>query len=80
MNATFVQSATLTLLLTGCGLAATDPFVGNWTLNVAKSQTAGQWAKVEELGSNKYRFDDGAAPQTLIADGIDQPLEFGGTM
>jgi len=80
MNATLLQSATLTLLLTACGLAATDPFVGKWKFNLVKSQTAGQWVKVEELGSNKYRFDDGAAPQTLIADGTDQPLEFGGTM
>jgi len=76
----FSKSAVLAILVTGWSVAATDPFIGKWKLNLAKSQTAGQWVKVEDLGSNKYRFDDGAVPQTLVADGKDQPLEFGGTM
>ena len=35
---------------------------------------------MEDLGSNKYRFDDGATPETLVADGKDQPIQFGGTI
>ncbi len=80
MYATAIQSAALVILMTGWGIAANDPFVGKWKLNPAKSQTAGQWVKVEDLGSNKYRFDNGATPETLVADGKDQPIQFGGTI
>ena len=78
--ATANKSAALVILMTGWGIAANDPFVGKWKLNPAKSQTAGQWVKVEDLGSNRYRFDNGAYPEILVADGKDQPTQFGGTI
>jgi hypothetical protein len=80
MNATTIKLAALAILMTGWGVAATDPFIGKWKRNIAKSKTAGHWVKVEDLGSNKYRFDDGAVPETFVADGKDRPVEYGGTM
>ena len=40
----------------------------------------GQRVKIDELAPNKYKFDSGAVPQVLVADGTDQPMEFRGTV
>ncbi len=80
MFTTTLKALAFGFLLVIWGAAADDPFVGKWKLNVTKSQTAGQRIKIDELGPNKYRFDDGAVPQVVVADGTDQPMDFGGTM
>lgn len=57
--------------------AADVPFVGVWNLNPSKSRLTDQM-KVESAGGNKYTFDFGAGPETVAADGSDQP-GYGGT-
>ena len=60
--------------------AATDPFVGTWKLNPSKSKLTDQMS-VESLGENKYAFDfGGGKPITVVADGTDQPGNFGITL
>lgn len=57
--------------------AGDEPFVGAWKLDPAKSRLSDQM-KVESLGGDKYAFDFGAGPETVAADGSDQP-GYGGT-
>jgi hypothetical protein len=58
--------------------AANDPFVGEWKLNPSKSKLIDEM-KVESAGDNKYAFDFvGGKPETIVADGTDQP-GLGGT-
>lgn len=67
-------------LVGGSIWAANDPFVGKWKLNPSKSQLTDQM-KVEAAGANKYTFDfSGGNPVTVVADGTDQPANFGTTM
>ena len=63
-------------LLIGTLLAATDPFVGDWKLNLSKSKLVDHM-KVESLGGNKYEFDLGGGPERIVADGTDQAAAFG---
>jgi len=79
MLATTFRSAALALLVAGWMTAANDPFVGKWKYNPDKSKVVGQRFKVEDLGANKYKIDGGAVAQVVVADGTDQPIEFGGT-
>jgi hypothetical protein len=65
-------------LIAGVASAANDPFVGEWKLNPSKS-TLIDVMKVESAGGNKYVFDLGGGPETLMVDGTDQP-GVGGTM
>lgn len=52
---------------------ADDPFVGKWKLDVSRSTIVDDM-RVEALGPNRYRFQfEGAAPETIVADGTDQP-------
>lgn len=52
---------------------ANDPFVGKWKLDVSRSTIVDQM-RVERLGANKYAFNfEGAATETVVADGTDQP-------
>jgi hypothetical protein len=53
-------------------LAAADPFVGAWKLNAAKTKLSDQM-KVESVGGDKYAFDLGGGPETIVTDGTDQP-------
>ena len=76
----------LQLLLFAClGIAASwgasSPFVGDWKLNPSKSKIPDQM-KVESLGGNKYTFNFGGGPETIVVDGTDQPsrLYSGGTL
>jgi hypothetical protein len=58
--------------------AASNPFVGTWKLDPSKSKMVDRM-KVEALGANKYAFNFGTEPETIVADGTDQPGT-GGTM
>jgi hypothetical protein len=62
--------------VTGTLWAAQDPFVGEWKLNPSKSKQT-DVMKVESLGGSKYAFDFGAAAEKIVADGTDQPGNFG---
>ena len=73
-----LQLLLLALLITGSLWAADDAFVGKWKLNPSKSTLTDQM-KVGSAGGNKYVLDFGGAPETIVADGTDQPANFGTT-
>jgi len=53
--------------------AATDPFVGEWKLDISRSKIFDRM-KVESLGGNRYSVDVGdGRPATVAVDGRDQP-------
>jgi len=56
---------------------AADPFVGAWKLDPARTQLTDQM-KVERAGPNRFTFELGAGPETIVTDGSDQP-GYGGT-
>jgi len=59
--------------------AGDDPFVGKWKLNPQKSKMTDEM-KVTSLGGNRYSFDFGGGnPETIVADGSDQPANDGTT-
>ncbi|HET6934527.1 MAG TPA: hypothetical protein VFI72_06785 [Candidatus Angelobacter sp.] len=74
---------TLQLLLFAClviaaSWAADNPFAGDWKLNPSKSQIPDQM-KVDSVGGNKYAFDFGGGPETIVVDGTNQPSQvYGG--
>ena len=70
---------TLLCLLTDTLRAADDPFVGRWKLNFAKSSLDGDQLKIEDLGGNRYKLTSHNASSTIVADGTDQPDQFGTT-
>lgn len=51
--------------------AANNPFIGDWKLNPSKSNLTDRM-KVESVGGNKYVFDFGGGPETIVVDGTDQ--------
>jgi hypothetical protein len=60
--------------------AADDPFVGKWRLNPDKSTLTDQM-RIEAVGENKYALTfAGGDPETVVADGTDQPALFGSTL
>jgi hypothetical protein len=60
-------------LATGPLWAATDPFVGEWKLDISKSKIFDRM-KVESMGGNRYSVDVGdGRPVTVVVDGRDQP-------
>jgi hypothetical protein len=60
--------------------ASSDPFIGKWKLNPSRSHAADEM-KVSSAGENKYAFDLGGGHlETIVADGTDQPGEFGTTL
>jgi hypothetical protein len=69
---------TLLLLLAGCLItgtlwAATDPFVGEWKLDISKSKIFDRM-RVESIGGNRYSVDVGdGRPTTVTVDGREQP-------
>lgn len=74
------QSLLLACLVTGALRAGNDPFVGKWKLNPSKSTLTDEM-KVKAVGPNKYAFDFGGGnPMTVVADGTQQPTNFGTTM
>lgn len=75
------QIGLLFLILTltpAASLAAGDPFVGEWMLNPSKTTLIDQM-KVAAVSANKFSFDFGGGPETVVADGTDQPGSYGGT-
>jgi len=67
-------------LVAGTIWAADDPFVGKWKLNPQKSKMTDEM-KVTSLGGNKFSFDFGDGnPETIVADGTDQPASSGSTL
>jgi len=53
--------------------AATDPFVGEWKLDISRSKIFDRM-KVESIGGNSYSVDVGdGRPVTVVVDGRDQP-------
>ena len=73
------------LLLGGCVAmsalwAGSDPLVGKWKLNPSKSRITDEM-NIEPLGTNKYALAfSGTDPETVVADGTDQPAVFGTTL
>lgn len=70
-------------VVAGCVIAcaawgANPPFVGEWKLDPSKSRLT-DTMKVASAGGNKYTFDVGGGPETVTADGTDQPGSYGGT-
>jgi hypothetical protein len=61
-------------LITGTLRAANDPFVGKWKMNPGKSKLTDEM-KVEAAGANRYALTLalGAAVETIVPDGSDQP-------
>jgi hypothetical protein len=61
--------------------AADDPFVGKWKVNPSKSKIIDEM-KFEGVGENKYAitFVPGSVPNTIVADGTDQPSPDGTTV
>ncbi len=59
--------------------AADNPFVGDWKLNPSRSKLT-DVMKVESLGGNKYIFNFGSGPETIVLDGTDQPGHYGSTL
>jgi len=75
-----LRQLSVAFLFTGTLWAATDPFAGTWKLNPAKSKLIDQM-KVEAAGTNTYTFHLSATnPETIVADGTDQPGIFGTTL
>jgi hypothetical protein len=60
-------------------LYASNPFVGKWKIDQAKSHITGTTDFVEAAGPNTWKFRDGTFSWTLKADGTDQPTPFGTT-
>lgn len=64
-------------VVTGASWAASNPFVGDWKFNPSKS-TLTDKMKVESAGGNKYTFNFGGGPETIVIDGTDQPSKLYG--
>lgn len=79
---TFISMALVaisTALATGPLWAANNPFIGDWKLDPSRSKLT-DVMKVESLGSNKYAFDFGDSPETIVIDGTDQSGVSGTTL
>ncbi len=79
MSKRIFQLLLVACLVAGSLGAANDPFAGKWKLNPSKSKLTDQM-KVESVGANKYAFDFGGGTETIVADGTDQPGNFGSTL
>lgn len=66
------QLLLIACLVTGTSWAASDPLVGKWKLNSSKSTLTDEM-KVASAGANRFAFDFGGGPETIVADGTDQP-------
>jgi hypothetical protein len=70
----------VTCWVIGTSWAADNPFVGKWKLNPSRSKLSDEM-KVERLSGNKYAFDFGSGdPETIVADGTDQPANSATTL
>ena len=59
-------------LATSLASSAESPFIGQWKFDSSRSRTPDEM-KVQSLGGTKYSFDFGGGPETIMADGTDQP-------
>lgn len=64
-------------LFMSAAAAASDLFVGDWKLNPSKSTLTDKMT-VTSAGGNKYIFDFGGGPETIVVDGTDQPTKLYG--
>jgi hypothetical protein len=62
----------LPALLLATSAASQNPFLGAWKLDPSKSRMPDEM-KVQSKGGNTYIFDFGGGPETIVADGSDQP-------
>jgi hypothetical protein len=74
-----LSAAVLVVCSLSAHASATDPFVGDWKLNPAKSKITDQM-KVDCAETNRCIFTLGALPETILLDGTDQPGIFGTTL
>src|SRR5580658_6627389 len=79
MPSTTVRSILL-IGLAVSALAADDPFVGKWKLNLAKSKLTGQIIQIEEVSGGSYKFKEDEHSDIVFVDGLDHPTHFGDTM
>ncbi len=70
----------LLISMFGFTLRAEDPFLGKWKLNLAKSKLTGQIITIQEAPGNSYQFQEDEHIDIILADGLDHPTHFGGTM
>jgi hypothetical protein len=66
-------------LLCSSLLHASNPFVGKWKIDQAKSHITGSTDFVEAAGPDTWKFRYGSFSWTVKADGTDQPTPFGTT-
>lgn len=66
-------------LILSSALQATNPFVGKWKIDEAKSHVTGSIDSVKASGPNSWEFQYGSFSWTVRADGTDQPTPFGTT-
>jgi hypothetical protein len=61
---------------------ADDPFVGKWVLDKKATQLAPIHEGIEDLGGNRFKIveSNGTSINTVVADGTDQPANFGRTL
>jgi hypothetical protein len=59
--------------------AADESFIGDWKLNPSRSKLT-DVMRVDSLGANKYTFNFGSGPETIVADGTDQPGHYGSSL
>ena len=74
-----ICALSIAILAVSSSFAATDPLVGDWKLNPAKSRITDQM-KVNCVETNKCIFTLGALPETIVLDGTDQPGVYGTTL
>ena len=82
MIASFGTTSLLRLALFACAVistaaAADNPFVGDWKFNPSQSTLTDKMT-VESVGGNKYTFNFGGGPETIVVDGTDQPTHLYG--
>ncbi len=76
MRVNYLFGLALILFLT---LQATNPFVGKWKIDQAKSHLTGATDSVKASGPNTWAFQYRSFSWTVKADGTDQPTAFGTT-
>ena len=74
MRIDVLRNRSLVLVLSALliGAAANSPFVGEWKLDPSRTRLT-DTMKVENVAGNKYAFDFGGGPETIVVDGTDQP-------
>jgi len=66
-----LSAALFACLVTSACAAVNDAFVGDWNFNASASTP--DKMTVERIGADKYTFNFGGGPETVVVDGTDQP-------